>query len=76
MPLVRYFINSVTLLVSLYGQENLLQKCAMLTTLSLSEYTYLNAIETMFKRRRIFKQYNYYFIEYYFNQHAKIIFLI
>lgn len=58
MPLVCYFINSVTLLVSLCDQENLLQKCAMLTTLSLSEYVYLNAIENMCKRRRIFKQLN------------------
>lgn len=47
MSLVCYFINSVTLLVSLCGQENLLQKCAMLTPLCLSEYVYLNAIENM-----------------------------
>lgn len=58
MPIVCYFINSVTLLVSLCDQDNLLQKCAMLTTLSLSEYVYLNAIENMCKRRRIFKQLN------------------
>lgn len=72
MPLVCYFTG-------IFIQENLLQKCAMFNNTKSfricvfkSHWKYMQTqthIQTVIL-------YNYYFIEYYFNQHAKIIFLI